>query len=98
MSDDQKPPKEPSNVLVHMPLPYLVTARVVVSEDAAPERHVVKLNAYGVLEAVLQASYQLGGSGFEDSKVKIESIEPDIPAFAKMFTQVILDAALGTRR
>lgn len=71
----------------HQPLPYVVTARVVVSDDLPPEQHEIRLWAYSIFEAMLQASIQLGGrAGLEDGKVKVERIAPDVDAFRKHIT------------
>ena len=72
------------DIWIHHPLPYIIVARVVVSDDMAPESHVVSVVAYSALEAMFQATMRLGGSGIGDAKVKIESIEPDLVAFASM--------------
>lgn len=84
MSDDQ-PPKPQTDTFVHEPLPYLVTARIVLDDDQPPETRTVPLVAYSLLEAMVQASLLLGGGpGMNDAKVRIERIEPDIAAYLQM--------------
>lgn len=75
------------DAFMHQPLPYLVTARVVVSDDAVPERQTVKVTAYSVFEAMLQVTMQIG-SGFADERVTIEKIEPDIEGYVVMLNKV----------
>lgn len=81
MSDNPKPSND---LIIHTPLPYVVTARVVVHEDLPPERHELHVTAYSIFEALLQASIQLGGTGIEDARVKVERIEPDMEAYVAM--------------
>lgn len=69
--------------MMHAPLPYLVTARVVLSDDAPPETRTISVIAYSLMEAMLQATQQLG-TGFDDARVKVERIEPDIAAYSIM--------------
>lgn len=68
-------------MMTHAPLPYVVRVRLVRDDDAAPEVREIRLTAYSVLEAMLQATIEAGGSTFDDSKVKVEHITPDVPAF-----------------
>lgn len=72
----------------HVPLPYLVTARVIQNDDAPPERVTVRQTAYSLFEAMFQTSIQLGGTGFQDAKVHIEKIEPDIAGYAALMAQL----------
>ena len=81
----------PGDIWIHHPLPYIVYARVIVSEDMASEAHAVRLLAYSSLEAMFQASMQLGASGIDDASVKVERVEPDITAFASMIVAATRD-------
>ena len=76
---------------VHQPLPYIIVARVVVSEDMASEQHIIRTIAYSALEAMFQVTIQFGGAGVDDAKVKIEHIEPDLAAFASMIVAATRD-------
>ena len=82
--------KPDDSIFIHAPLPYIVTARVIVSEDLPPERHEVRLVAYSILEAIMQASIQLGGDGLEDSHVKVELIAPDLDRYMAMLIETRL--------
>lgn len=86
MTNDEKRPSEPGTMFTHLPLPYVVHVRVMMSEDAFPETHIVRLMAYSIFEAMCQASQQLGGGTIlDDAKVKIERIEPDVPEYQRIF-------------
>lgn len=68
--------------LSHEPLPYVVTVRVALDDDHAPELRQIKLVAYSVIEAMVQASIIAGGSiGHEDARVKVERIDADVEAY-----------------
>ena len=97
MSDEIKKPNEPGTMFTHLPLPYVVTARVIVSDDAPPAEHVIHLTAYSMFEAMFQASISLGGTGgLEDAKVKVEKIEPDVPEYQRVFIGYLALAVLRT--
>lgn len=85
-----------TDILTHAPLPYIVKARVVVSEDAPAESREVRLFAYSVLEAMMQASQELGG-GFDDARVKVERIEPDVEGYLQMVGKLHAAGIVGTK-
>jgi hypothetical protein len=80
--DDFKAP--PGNMLMHLPLPYVVRVRIT-HDDAVPsEQRVIKVVAYSILEAHMQAVLEAGGQSLmPDPKIAIESIGPDEPEFSR---------------
>ena len=69
----------------HDPFPYIVRLRITLDDDAAPETVERQVTAYSVFEAVVQAVMEAtGGSAFDDSKIQVESISPDLPAYAQL--------------
>jgi hypothetical protein len=81
-----------TDILTHRPLPYVVVVRTVTDDDAPPQTSVIRVRAYSILEAMIQATTNLSG-GYRvgsDSKAEIISIEPDMPAF---FAQAAEDLA-----
>jgi len=67
----------------NQPLPYIVKIRMG-AEDEIPIRSEHRVTAYNAMEAVMQVIITTGGTGISDEKIKIESIEPDVPAFLKL--------------
>jgi len=96
---EEKRPSEPGTVFTHLPLPYIVHARVVVSEDAPAETTTVSVMAYSMFEAIFQVTQQLGGQpGLDDARVKIDKVEPDLPAYQRLFHGYVAAAVIGARR
>ena len=83
-SDPERPASNSGDSLVHAPLPYLVRVRVVVDDDRPPEMRTIALTAYSMLEAMLQASLEAGGSGANDPRVTVEQIMPDLVAYQRL--------------
>ena len=94
MSNDPKPP---SDFMTHPPLPYVVVLREIPmgSDDAVPVLHQQHVMAYSVLEALLQANIVSGASGLDDSRFKVETIEPDLPAYALLLATHTAKVAMG---
>jgi len=91
MSDE---PKKDSNMWMHHPLPYVIRARVMVSDDTPQEQHMLhKIYAYSIIEAMFQACILLGGTGMEDAKIKIDAIGPDLDELTRCVRDSILQAA-----
>lgn len=86
----ERKPSEPSDMFTHMPLPYIVRLRQTSDDDAAPIRCELKLNAYSVMEAVVQATLQVGGTGVNEGKVQVEEVMPDTEAYAEVFGRLLL--------
>lgn len=78
---DNQSSKPVGDMFVHAPLPYIVTVKSTMDDDAVPSIQTVNVVAYSILEAMLQATTQVGGKGFDDEKHRVERIEPDVPAF-----------------
>ena len=89
-------PTEPGGLLTHMPLPYAVRVRTVVTEDSTPVITERTVMAYSVMEAAMQLSLEAGASGVNDAKSSIESIQPDVAAYSAIFYSE-LQAALARR-
>lgn len=85
MADEPKPPTEPGGMFTHMPLPYIVRVRIVSDDDAAPTVREVRTTAYSVFEALMQVTFEAGGSEFNDAKVKVEEVKPDVAAYRTLF-------------
>lgn len=85
MSDDDKRPSEPGGMVTHLPLPYMVRARVVADDDAPPQVREFRVVAYSVFEAMMQVCVEAGSVSLDDAKVKIEEIKPDEQAYRTMF-------------
>jgi hypothetical protein len=81
----------------HHPLPYAVTVRSTVDEDSAPTVRTFTVTAYSLMEALIQASFEAGGTGLEDQKHHIERVEPDLPAFLSLALKgkLAIEQALG---
>jgi hypothetical protein len=75
MSDDS---------FTHEPLPYVITLRSTLDDDAPPTVREFKVTAYSLFEAVIQATVEAGGSGLADEKHKAERIAPDLDAYWKV--------------
>lgn len=74
--------KQPVNIWLHEPVPYIVRVRVVVDPDRPPEVVVQRLVAYSVIEAVYQAIVMTTGLvDIEAHKIHVEDIRPDLPAY-----------------
>lgn len=88
-------PKEPSSSLVHPPLPYMARVRVVADDDSVPQVREVHVVAYSVIEAAMQAITEVGGTSvLSDEKYRVESIGPDLAAYARLFGNVLSSALL----
>ena len=87
-----------NDMMTHEPLPYLVRVRQVTDEDSPPVVSEHTITAYSLLEAMLQATINAGGSGLDDSKIKVESVEPDLAAWAKLAAERAVKAMLGSRQ
>lgn len=71
-----------SSVWTHEPLPYVVVLRMVVDEDRPGESRECHVVAYSLLEAAMQAIYELDGKASPDgTKYKVERIGPDASAY-----------------
>lgn len=78
---DDKQPSLAGNRDTHDPLPYLVRLRVALTDDAVPEIQEIRVVAYSLSEAMMQAFIAVTGNGVIDSKVRVESIAPDEPEY-----------------
>lgn len=96
MPEDEKPQK-PSDTFTHPPLPYVVTLRTAADDDSPARTVDYHLMAYGVMEAILQAIFQAGGSGLEGEKHKVEKVEPDMKEYARLF-QIGVGEVLASMR
>jgi len=83
---DEKPDK-PNSMLTHQPLPYLVRLREAIggNDDLAPTIREERVVAYSLMEALLQATFQAGGTGVDDSRYRVEFIGPDLEAYGVLF-------------
>lgn len=73
--------------MAHTPLPYLVTLTIGADADRAPQRHVVRVVAYALMEAAGQAVLDLmttTGLGADASAIRVESVRPDLLTYALM--------------
>lgn len=95
MSEDRS--KDSGGMFTHAPLPYIVRIRVVVDDDATPESREFKLTAYSVLEAMMQALYQAGGTAIDGVNYKVEDIRPDIAEYYRMIATATADAVAMRR-
>lgn len=89
MSDEQKLPSE--SVFVHEPLPYVVRLRSTLTDDAIPEERDFHVVAYGIFEALLQATFEAGGTGIEDARHRAVSISADVPAYLRLVAARVLE-------
>lgn len=92
MADDK-----PRLGVVHSPVPYIVTLRVVVDQDQPPTRIEAHVTAYSLIEAV-EAAFLAQAGRFDKGEYLVEAVEPDMPAFMKMIADQIAVAAAGRRR
>lgn len=75
----------PDDLMVHMPLPYVVRLRVAHSDDAKPETVTERVVAYSILDAMMQASLRVRGmSGLAEGQAVVEDITPDTEAWLAM--------------
>jgi hypothetical protein len=85
VSDEKNRSSDPS-LFIHEPLPYIVYVRSTLSDDAVPEIRAFRVTAYGIFEAWLGALILAGANGVEDTRHRVESIEPDLPAYMRMMS------------
>jgi len=74
----------------HEPLPYVVRLRVVLSQDSIPEIREYKIVAYSIMEAMLSALFQAGGTEIDGVKYAVEDIQPDIPEYFSMIIKRLI--------
>ncbi len=88
MSDDT------TNLYAHAPLPYVVTVRVMISEDAPPQRIEHKVVAYSLYEAIFTAVIQsTGAASLNDARCVIESVAPDTMEWTRMKLMQVMSKA-----
>ncbi len=80
------------NHYAHAPLPYVVVLRVGLGDDAPSERIEHHIVAYSAYEAVHAAIIEACGS-FENGKIKVESLRPDVAAYWVMMVEKLAQAA-----
>lgn len=101
MADDDFP-YVPSNTInnfwVHEPLPYIITVRSTVSDDAAPVEQDYPETAYSIFEAILQAVSEAGGTGLDDVKHKAVRIRPDTLHFKALLMSTMANAFLDSKK
>jgi hypothetical protein len=99
--EDRKQERPGGNANTHDPLPYLVRLRIALTDDAVPEIREVKVTAYSLSEAWMQAFFEITGNGMVDpanTKVQIEFIGPDEPAYwIKMLGNAFLRRVVGKK-
>ena len=92
MADEQDSQRAPEYGMTHPPLPYLVTIRSVTDDDSAPRVMTYKVVAYSILEAIIAATVEAGGSGIVDKdKHQVLYVHPDLETYGKMFGKVMSD-------
>lgn len=80
MAEDKKPA---ADLWTHAPLPYIVYLRETLAnnDDTVPTFREERVIGYSIMEALLSAVMQAGGTSMDDSRFRVERIGPDLPAF-----------------
>ena len=67
----------------HAPVPYFVSLRIGADADSAPQRHVARVVAYSLLEAVAQAMIEVTAkTGLIEPVLRVEDVRPDMLSYA----------------
>lgn len=73
---------KPLDPWTHAPLPYIVKVRTTLTDDSAPQITEHRVTAYSFMEALIQATMEVGGFGLNDARYQVESISPDLEKYA----------------
>lgn len=90
--------KSDGGAFTHAPLPYVARVRCSFDDDSPLEVREVRVTAYSILEAILQAGMECGGEGPADQRVRVVGIEPDVREWARRFGGIRLEAATNAQR
>jgi len=83
-----KPKQDTTGLFVHEPLPYIVELTTSLTDDDVPQLHSIKVTAYSVMEAAMQAAVQLTGSAVvDDQNARVTAIRPDVAGWFKVIQE-----------